>query len=127
MDKLSFNAHLSTTKNALEAKLELYLFRDGSVYITYCPSLDLSACGKTEEEAKSEFGTVFGEHIAYCISNNTLANDLKNHGWTIKSKKKLQAPSTEQMLSTNSILKDIVFHRNSYQKVEREVQIPAFA
>jgi hypothetical protein len=125
MAKLGFNAEVVTTKGALNAKLELYIFKEGNLFVVYCPSLDLSAYGRSEEEAKDEFGHVFRLHITYCINQQSLEQDLIKYGWRISGtkQKRIVAPSIQQMLITNDMLKDIIFNKN-YQKVSQPVQIP---
>lgn len=82
--------------------------------IAYCPSLNLSAYGKTLEKAKSEFSKILKEHLEYCISNKTLAADLEKHGWTVRQKEYI-APLTTNMLRSNATLRDIINNR-SYKK-----------
>lgn len=65
--------------------LGVYIFKDGDVYISYCPSLDISGYGKDEEEAKDSFGEVMRQHVMYCVEHETLAKDLLNHGWKSKN------------------------------------------
>ncbi|MDR3286864.1 MAG: hypothetical protein LBT27_05435 [Prevotellaceae bacterium] len=126
MAKLGFNAEMVTnTGKQLKVNLELYIFAENNVYVIYCSSFDLTAAGKTIEDAKNEFKEIFRLHIEYCINKKTLFDDLSNHGWIIK-KTKAKAPNVEQMLSTNNTLKDIIFNKN-YQKISHSVQIPAYA
>jgi hypothetical protein len=107
--------------------VDVYTFREGEMYIAYCPSMDISAYGRSENDAKESFGEVLEAHITYCVQKKTLKEDLEAHGWkVVKGKKlKVKTPSVEQMLSDNEQLKDIVFNRD-YQKVSRNVEIPEF-
>jgi len=43
--------------------VELRIFEDGGSYVVYCPLLDLTGNGKTEEEAKASFRIILEEHI----------------------------------------------------------------
>ena len=65
--------------------LGVYIFKEGDVYISYCPALDISGYGKDEEEANNSFGEVMRQHVMYCVENGTLAEDLHNHGWESKN------------------------------------------
>ncbi|MDR1021946.1 MAG: hypothetical protein LBL94_01535 [Prevotellaceae bacterium] len=105
--------------------VDVYTFKEGEMYIAYCPSMDISAYGLSEDDAKKSFSEVMEAHIAYCVQKKTLKKDLEAHGWKIAKGKKLevQTPSVEQMLSSNEPLKDIVYNRD-YQKVSRNVEIP---
>jgi len=86
MPILSFNAELINTGETIKADLEIYKFKEDDMYVIYCPSLDLSAYGKTESEAENEFGEVFRIHFTYCLNKNTLEEDLKKHGWNFKGR-----------------------------------------
>nr|WP_320059262.1 hypothetical protein [uncultured Bacteroides sp.] len=88
MSNLLFEGQLeSSNGTTLHAKLEMYLFQEDDSFIVYCPALDLSAYGDSEEEAKKAFDKTFELHILYCLRKKTLYEDLKNHGWNIRSKK----------------------------------------
>ena len=125
MSKFSFSAELINSNKALKAGLEIYKFKEDDMYIIYCPSLDLSACGRTDEEAESEFGEVFRIHITYCLNKNTLADDLRSHGWRFKSlnQKNIKAPTVEEMLQKNELLRDIIYNKD-YVKKSEHVEIP---
>jgi len=128
MSKFSFSAALINSDKALKAALEIYKFKEDNMYVIYCPALDLSAYGRTEEEVESEFGKVFRIHITYCLNKNTLAEDLRNHGWSFKSlnQKKIKAPTIEEMLQKNELLRDIIYNKD-YVKKSECVEIPQMA
>lgn len=75
------------------------MFQEDGAYIVYCPALDLSAYGQNEEEARKAFEQTFEMHFTYCINKKFLYEDLKKHGWTIKSKKKIKNSSLVGILS----------------------------
>lgn len=122
---LVFTGKIETGKSTVWAKLEMYMFKEDGAYIVYCPALDLSAYGDDEDEARKAFEQTFEMHITYCINKKTLYEDLKNHGWTIKSKKqkKIKAPSFDKMLQTNDAFRDIARNKD-YVKYSEEVGIP---
>lgn len=129
MAKLSFEAELQNGEGGkIKAGLELYVFAEESMFIIYCPALDLSAYGKTEEEAKKEFAIVFEMYINYSMNKKTLVKDLQNHGWKVKSsrQKKMKAPTTKEMLNFNSTLRDIIYNKD-YKKVSECVEFPQLA
>ena len=128
MSKFSFSAELINSGEAVKAGLEIYKFKENDMYVIYCPSLDLSAYGRTEEEVESEFGEVFRIHITYCLNNNTLADDLRSHGWNFKSlkQKTIKAPTIQEMLQKNELLRDIIYNKD-YVKQSECVQIPQMA
>jgi len=128
MDKLSFNAEMSNKDKRIQVQLELYKFIEGNMYIIYCPSLDLSSYGYTEEKAKESFSETFKIYINYGINKNTLAEDMRKYGWNVKSmrQRRIKAPSTRELLGSNETLQDIVFNKN-YEKISQSVEIPQFA
>lgn len=129
MSKMSFNAEYRNDKgSSMKVYLELYKFKEDKAHIIYCPSLDLSAYGQTDEEARKGFSDVFGAYINYCMSKKTLVDDLKKYGWSVKSmsQKKMKAPSSKDLLPTNKTLQDIIYNRE-YEKVGECVEIPSLA
>lgn len=96
--------------------------------IIYCPALDLSAYGNTEDEAKRSFEKTFELHFTYCVNKNTLYDDLKAHGWHIRGKKSrdIKAPNLDVMLKDNPTLRDILYNKE-YSKYYTNMSIPEFA
>jgi len=127
MKGLSFNAEYKGHNSNITTKLSVYFFLEGEAIISYCPALDLSAYGKSVNEAKDAFTKAFTIYITYCMNKNTLADDLRSHGWELKSLKhrKVKAPTIPEMLKRNPILKDIIYNKE-YQKSDELVEIPAF-
>ncbi|HBX44799.1 MAG TPA: hypothetical protein DEG28_02790 [Porphyromonadaceae bacterium] len=128
MAGLIFDGQLDTKRKSLRAHLEIYSFIENGIYIVYCPALDLSAYGQTEEEAKRTFEKTFEMHFSYCLNENSLYEDLKAHGWNIRGKKSkdIKAPGIDAMIKNNPVLRDILYHKE-YSKYNTEVSIPDFA
>ena len=74
-------------KGKMKIKLQVCIFEEDEVFISYAPALDLSAFGNTEDEAKREFEQTLHEYITYCLHKKTLERDLLEHGWIVKKKK----------------------------------------
>lgn len=127
MKRLSFSADMEHINNHLNVKLSMYVFKEDGMYIVYCPALDMSACGKTEQEAQKDFEDVFEISMKYMLNKNTLKKDLINHGWEIKSlkQKKYKTPSFEQLID-NDYFADIL-NNKEYSKYDRQVEIPQIA
>lgn len=128
MSKINF---FSSKSNGFQRKikfdLDLYMFREEHVVISYCPALDLSSYGNTKKEAIDNFIEMFKMYLEHCSENGTLIKDLKKHGWNIKSQKQrnIKSPSTLEMLQKNKILQDIVNNRE-YEKKNNTIEVPAF-
>ena len=77
-------------------KLSLIDYKDDEAYYSYCPDLDLIGYGNNEQEAQESFKIVLEEYMRYTTENQTLIQDLKNHGWKITGDgKKLIPPKND--------------------------------
>lgn len=115
-------------KNKIECTLPLIIFQEDNCNISYCPALDLSGYGETEFDANSSFEEVLSEYFTYTVHKNTLADDLRKMGWTIrKNLRKCPIPPTmEKLLETNEDFKRI-FNNNDFRKTHKTFNIPALA
>jgi hypothetical protein len=86
MSNLLFNAEYKSEKGSIKTNLGIYLFKENDTTIAYCPALDLSAYGATEEDAKTDFSKTIKIYFDYCMNKNTLVADLNKQGWLIKAK-----------------------------------------
>ena len=128
MSQLNFTGRLDYKDKSVKVSLGMYLFKEGESYIVYCPTLDLSAYGDSEEQAKNSFADIFSITIKYMLNKNTMKDDLISHGWKIKSlkQKKIQAPSFETMLKNNESFREILENRE-YKTYKQHLGIPQFA
>ena len=127
MAKATFSGGFDHQNRTVKVSLGMYIFKEGDAIIVYCPALDLSSYGDTEEQAKKAFEGVFESTFKYMLNKNTLKDDLINHGWEIKSlkQKKLKAPSIDTLLNKNESFRDILSNKE-YSKYEQKVGIPEF-
>jgi predicted RNase H-like HicB family nuclease len=126
MGKVQHHSQITSGISTVNTNLELYLFKEGQMYIAYCPAIDISAYGKSENEARASFDEALSAHLTYCIDKNTLADDLKAHGWQMAKGKEMKTPTVEQQLICNEQLRSIVFSKE-YKKISSSVSIPQFA
>jgi len=128
MSQLNFTGRLDYKDKSVNVNLGMYLFKEEKSYIVYCPALDLSAYGDSEEHAKKSFKDVFEITIKYMLDKNTMKDDLINHGWQIKSlkQKKIKAPSFDTMLKNNDSFRDILENKE-YTTYKQPLGIPQFA
>ena len=113
-------------KNQIDLMISMIVFEEDDVHIAYCPALDLSGYGKSENEALESFNIVMGEYFTYTTNKKTLAVDLKKHGWLVKNSKTkpMRPPDLSTLLSTNKDFNRI-FNNFSFKKVDQRVSIPA--
>lgn len=128
MDIHSFKAEYHSGGVECNFNLGVYIFKEGDFYISYCPALDISGYGLNEEEAKESFGEVMRQYITYCVEHGTLAEDLRKHGWKVKSDGDglFKSPDTESMLKRNPDFKDLLDNKE-YSRYIEDVPIPLMA
>jgi len=127
MAKATFSKKFNHQDRTVEVNLGMYIFKEEDAVIVYCPALDLSSYGDTEDQAKKAFESIFESTFKYMLNKKTLKEDLINHGWEIKSlkQKKLKAPSIDTLLDKNESFRDILSNKE-YSKYEQRVGIPEF-
>lgn len=111
----------------VKVNLPVMIFKEDNVNIAYVPVLDLSGYGNGEEEALSSLEIVMKEYFSYGIRKNTLIEDLKAHGWTVRKKTKPYiAPELTDLINKNEYLHDIVNSRD-YRMQRMDVDMPQYA
>lgn len=103
----------------------LYIFKEDDYYIAYSPAFDLSSYAETSAEAISAFYEAFQLHIEYCVSHNTLSEDLKAHGWSLETQR-IKEPSLKELLK-NSVVGKILSGEVGYEYMRGAVSIPSCA
>ena len=124
MEKRGLSGNIEHGDKLVSVQLNVYSFKEDESFIAYCPALDLSSYGTTENNAMKSFEEVLTLTIKYMINKNTLVEDLQKHGWHIKSlkQKKIKSPTVEQMLQSNKVLRDILDNKE-YRKYNHQVKI----
>src|SRR5579872_4816364 len=64
--------------------LEVELIKQGDYIVSFCPALQLSSFGVTEDEAKIGFEGILHTFIQDTHEKGTLENVLLDLGWTLK-------------------------------------------
>ena len=104
----------SKTKGTLEVSVSVYVFKEGDVFVAYCPSLDLSGYDRTEEAARNDFEYHLQEYVKFQIQHETLDKDLVRHGWEVKQRK-AKGPEIGTLLRRTQ-LRD-VFKKPEYKMI----------
>lgn len=105
--------------------LEIYIFKEDSNYIAYCPALDISSCAETYNDAISSFYEMLQLHVECCIEAGTLHDDLLAHGW--KFRKKSILPPAFTVLMKKPEMKKLLGSNMSFERVVAPARIPALA
>ena len=120
---INFEAELSNKQSTIKVGLTLISFEEDNILFVYCPALDLTGYGYTEDEAKESFSQTLKIHINYTTRKKTFFKDLEKHGWVIKNRKRPKSPDFDYLLKNNKQFKEIVNKRN-FTKYSQEIQLP---
>jgi hypothetical protein len=119
------NGSFKSSKAEVKLTVPVFMFEEGTIHIVYCPLLDLSGYGNTEDEAKESFRVTLDEFLRYTTNKNTLHDELVRLGWHIK-KKTWIAPDLEELIKDEDNPLSIVYKENKkVVRYEEEVLIPA--
>lgn len=111
-------------KDNISVNLAVILFEEDGSKIMYCPALDVSGYGKTEEEAQQSFNIALGEFFLYTTRKKTFISEMERLGWTIRSKhKSLQPPSMSELLNNNDNFSRI-FNSFPFRKIDQSISLP---
>lgn len=114
-------------KNTVKVNLPVMFFEEDGTQIAYIPVLDISGYGVSEEEAYKSLTVALENYLSYTIHKNTLFDDLKAHGWTIRKRTKPYiAPEITDLINKNEYLHDIVNTR-PYKMKRMDVDMPQYA
>lgn len=113
--------------NKIECNLPLITFKEDDNFITYCPALDLSGYGTSEEEANQSFEQTLSEYFRYTVNKKTLADDLRKLGWTIRKglHKPFTPPTMANLLDNNEDFSRI-FNTFDFRKRSTTINMPSF-
>lgn len=122
----SFSGTWSSASDKIHVNIPIYIFEESDTIIYYCPALDISGYGQSDEEARGSFKTTLGEFFTYTLRKKTFFSEMKRLGWTVRNSKKkpMVPPSVDQMLATNEQFSHILNNIN-YRKVNECVEMPA--
>ncbi len=123
-----FSGNWSNGQQEITMRMSVIQFEEDNNHIYYCPALDLSGYGATEEEAKESFEVSLKEFFAYSTNKNTLRLFLKKMGWQLRrSKRKPMVPPNMIDLLQNNDNFSRIFNTHDFHKTETSINIPAIA
>ena len=65
----------------MRMRLTEELWREGNMYVAYCPELDVPSCGETVEQAKNNLKEVILIHLTETAKMGTLDKLLQDAGF----------------------------------------------
>jgi hypothetical protein len=71
------------SRETVQVSVPVLILRDGDSYVAYCPILELSAYGTSEEDAKAAFEDALRIFVSEALEKGTLDSELIRLGWSI--------------------------------------------
>jgi predicted RNase H-like HicB family nuclease len=65
----------------MKLRLTEELWKEGNMYVSYCPELDIASCGKTTDQAKKNLGEVILINLEEAQKIGTLETLLQEAGF----------------------------------------------
>lgn len=74
---------IQRTENFIKVGIEVFLEKEDDYFVSYCPALELSSYGNTEEEARKNFETELEIFLEETEKRGTLEKILLKLGWCL--------------------------------------------
>jgi len=68
----------------MKVKVTEEIWKEGNLYVSYCPELDIASCGESVEESKKNLKEVISINFEECQKMGTLNQLLQEAGFTEK-------------------------------------------
>jgi predicted RNase H-like HicB family nuclease len=66
----------------MKIKVTEEIWKEGNMYVSYCPELDMTSCGESVEKSKKNLKEVISINFAECRNMGTLNQLLQDAGFT---------------------------------------------
>ena len=66
----------------MKVKVTEEIWKEGNMYVSYCPELDIASCGESIEESKKNLKEVISINFEECQKMGTLNQLLQEAGFT---------------------------------------------
>ncbi len=118
---------IKTGNKSVRVHLPIIKFEEDGCKLVYCPAVDITGYGSTDDEAEESFFVSLTEFIKYTLNKGTLFQSLKKLGWHIPGSKRalktISPPSMSDLLAGNDNFSRI-FNEHSFQKIDRTIDLP---
>jgi predicted RNase H-like HicB family nuclease len=108
------------TKNATVVNVDVLLFREDKYFVAYCPALEVSSYGETEEEAKSAFDEALDIFIEETEKRGSFEKALLKLGWSLRQVPQPSYIPPRKKLAELSKLR----HKKTTNKFKEKVALP---
>jgi predicted RNase H-like HicB family nuclease len=72
------------TQNAVMTSVDVLLFQEDKYFVAYCPALEVSSYGKSEQEAKLAFDEALDIFIQETEKKGSFEKALLKLGWSLR-------------------------------------------
>ncbi len=79
---------VSQIRNSINVNVQVVLFQEDGIWISYCPALELSSYGDNQEDAKKAFEEAMKIFLQETDRKGTLERCLLKLGWQLQQKPK---------------------------------------
>ena len=125
--KAKYSAAFKSEKAKVMISIPVIIFQELEIHIVYCPVLDVTGYGNTEDEARTSFNHCLQEFFHYTLNKKTLYGELEKLGWKVKrGRHEATPPLMTDRLNDNENLSRIL-NDLPFCKEEMSIQLPAFA
>jgi predicted RNase H-like HicB family nuclease len=77
-------SYIKTGNNTVDVSLDVLLIKEGDYIVSFCPALNLSSFGDTEDDAKKGFDEAMTLFLDELHKRGTLEKELLNLGWQLR-------------------------------------------
>lgn len=74
----------TTGDSTVDVSLDVLLIKEGDYIVSYCPALNLSSFGDSEQDAREAFDEALTIFLSDVSKKGTLEKVLLNLGWSLK-------------------------------------------
>lgn len=72
---------MSKSRNIIKGSIPVLFIKEGETFVAFSPTLDLSSCGDTFDQAKRHFLEALDIFFEECLKHGTLEQALQSYGW----------------------------------------------
>ncbi len=76
----------------LKVEADGIVFKEGDMFVSYCPKLDVSSCGSTIDEARKGLRTAVSLFLEEAEKMGTLEEILEESGFELNASNRWEAP-----------------------------------
>ncbi len=75
---------IAKSKNSIKVEVSIIILKENGNFVAYCPALELSSYGDTEQEAREAFEEALEIFLEETTHKGTLEKELLKLGWILQ-------------------------------------------